>query len=122
MGVVLRVLPAVLLVAYSQVIVKWRIEQLGAPPGLHLTGILRYIAYLLDPYILSAYIAGFASSVVWLYAISKLPLAQAFPIYQGLTFIAVIACSTVLLGEPMNSHKLIGALLILTGVTIGARG
>jgi drug/metabolite transporter (DMT)-like permease len=122
MAVVLRVLPAVLLVAYSQVIVKWRIEQLGAPPGSHLSGLLRYAAYLFDPFIFSAYLAGFASSFVWLYAIAKLPLAQAFPIYQGLTFVAVIASSAVLLGEPMNMNKLLAAVLIVAGVAIGARG
>jgi multidrug transporter EmrE-like cation transporter len=122
MGVVLRVLPAVFLVAYSQVVVKWRIEQLGAPPGSHLAGGLRYVAYLLDPFILSAYVAGFASSFVWLFAITKLPLAQAFPIYQGLTFVAVIASSALLLGEPMSTPKLLGAALIVTGVTIGAHG
>lgn len=122
MDVVLRVLPAVLLVAYSQVLVKWRTSSLGGLPGRHLHGLLRYIGFFLDPFILSAYVAGLVGSFVWLSAIAKLPLAQAFPIYQGLTFLAVIACSALLLNEPMSTPKVLGAALILAGVAIGAQG
>ena len=122
MGVVLRVLPAVILVAYSQLIVKWRVNDLGGLPHSHLSGWLRYVSYFLDPFILSAYVAGLAGSFVWLSAIAKLPLAQAFPIYQGLTFFVVIACSAMLLNEPVNGPKLLGAVLILTGIAIGAQG
>jgi multidrug transporter EmrE-like cation transporter len=119
MGIILRVLPTVLLVAYSQLIVKWRVTNL---PGSHHTGLLKYLDYLLDPFILSAYLAGLIGSLVWLNAVAKLPLAQAFPIYQGLTFLVVVAGSAILLGEPMNSPKLLGAALILAGVAIGAQG
>jgi multidrug transporter EmrE-like cation transporter len=54
--------------------------------------------------------------------VSRLPLAQAFPIYQGLTFVCVVAASAFMLNEPMNMPKLLGAALILVGVAIGAQG
>lgn len=122
MDVILRVTPTVALVAYSQVIVKWRIENLKASGVSLPEGLMRYVAYLMDPFVLSAYVAGLLGSFAWLYAVSKLPLAQAFPIYQGLTFLCVIAASSILLGEPINGPKLIGAALILAGVAIGAQG
>ncbi|MCP3726165.1 hypothetical protein M3I53_24050 [Paraburkholderia sp. CNPSo 3272] len=122
MEVVVRVLPTVLLVAYSQVIVKWRIENLGRLPGAEYTGVLKYVSYFLDPFILSAYVAGLVGSLAWLSTVSKLPLAQAFPIYQGLTFLMVVASSAALLDEPMNTPKLLGAALILVGVAVGAQG
>lgn len=122
MNVILTVLPTVFLVAYSQVIVKWRIEKLTALGSLPPEGLMRYVMYLLDPFILSAYVAGLLGSFAWLYAVSRAPLAQAFPIYQGLTCLFVIAASVFLLDEPMNSPKMIGALLILAGVAIGAQG
>lgn len=122
MDVILRIIPTVALVAYSQVIVKWRIENLKAVGAVMPEGIMRYVSYLLDPFILSAYIAGLLGSFAWLYAVSKLPLAQAFPIYQGLTFLCVIVASTFWLDEPMNGPKLLGASLILAGVVIGAQG
>lgn len=119
MGIILRILPTVFLVAYSQVIVKWRVTVM---PSSHHTGLLRYVDYLLDPFILSAYVAGLIGSLVWLGAIAKLPLAQAFPIYQGLTFLVVVAGSAVLLNEPMNLPKVLGAAFIVVGVAIGAQG
>jgi multidrug transporter EmrE-like cation transporter len=122
MGIILRILPTVLLVAYSQVIVKWRVQVLGGLPTGHHSGLLKYVAYLLDPFILSAYLAGLIGSLVWLNALAKLPLAQAFPIYQGLTFLVVVASSAMLLDEPMNAPKLFGAALILAGVVVGAQG
>ena len=122
MGIILRILPTVFLVAYSQVIVKWRVEVLGGLPASRYTGLLKYVAYLFDPFILSAYMAGLIGSLAWITAIAKLPLAQAFPIYQGLTFLVVVASSAVLLNEPMNAPKVIGAALILAGVVVGAQG
>lgn len=122
MDAIFRILPTVVLVAYSQVIVKWRIEQLNSTHSLPPEGLLRYVAYLMDPFVLSAYVAALLGSFAWLYAVSKLPLAQAFPIYQGLTFLCVIAASALFLDEPLNSPKVIGAVLILVGVAVGAQG
>lgn len=85
-------------------------------------GYYKYIVYILDPYIMSAYIAGLAGSLIWLFTVTRLPLAQAFPIYQGLTFLFVVLGSTTLLGEPLNFAKVLGAALILAGVTIGTQG
>jgi hypothetical protein len=62
-----------LCVAYSQVIVKWRVTGL---PGSHHTGLLKYLDCLPDPFILSAYAAGQIGSLVWLNAVAKLPLVQ----------------------------------------------
>ncbi|MFP3889657.1 EamA family transporter [uncultured Ralstonia sp.] len=122
MDVIVRVLPTVLLVAYSQVIVKWRAEYLQPVVSGYAEGWQRYLAYLTDPFVLSAYFAGLVGSFFWLYTVSRLPLAQAFPIYQGLTFVCVVAASAFMLNEPMNMPKLLGAALILVGVAIGAQG
>lgn len=122
MDVIVRVFPTVLFVAYSQVVVKWRAEHLQLIASGHAAGWQRYLSYLMDPFVLSAYLAGLIGSFVWLYTVSKLPLAQAFPIYQGLTFLCVVAASAFVLGEPMSTPKLLGAALILVGVAIGAQG
>ena len=122
MSIIIRVLPIALLIVYSQLIIKYRVNS----PIMQLTlahdGYYKYITYILDPYILSAYIAGLAGSLIWLFTVARLPLAQAFPIYQGLTFFFVVLGSTTLLGEPLNVAKVLGAALILAGVTIGAQG
>ncbi|MFM0029594.1 hypothetical protein PQR70_25455 [Paraburkholderia madseniana] len=122
MRIFLSVLPTVLLVAYSQIIVKWRVVSLQVAADRYGSGIHKYIFYLFDPFVISAYVAGLVGSFAWLFAISKLPLALAFPIYQGLTFAVVVMASTLVLGEPMSSSKIIGICMILGGVIVGARG
>jgi len=122
MDLILRVLPSVVLVAYSQIIIKWRVSGFDAPASAAGSNFHQYAAYLIDPYILSACIAGPLGSFYWLFTVSKLPLAQAFPIYQGLVFIAVIVCSASILHEPLNIPKVLGSSLILMGVIIGAQG
>jgi len=122
MGILIRIFPVVLLVAYSQLVIKYRVNNPNMQLALMHAGFHKYIAYILDPYILSAYIAGLAGSFIWLFTVARLPLAQAFPIYQGLTFFFVVFGSATLLGEPLNFSKVLGAVLILAGVTIGTQG
>src|ERR1700733_15215554 len=122
MSILIRVLPIVLLVVYSQLAIKYRVNDPNMQLALSHHGFYKYIAYILDPYILSAYIAGLAGSLIWLFTVARLPLAQAFPIYQGLKFLFVVLGSATLLGEPLNFAKVLGVALILAGVTIGAQG
>jgi multidrug transporter EmrE-like cation transporter len=122
MSILIRVLPIALLVAYSQLVIKYRVNNPDMQLALTHHGFYKYIAYVLDPYVMSAYIAGLAGSLIWLFTVARLPLAQAFPIYQGLTFLLVVLGSATLLDEPLNFAKLLGAALILAGVTIGSQG
>jgi multidrug transporter EmrE-like cation transporter len=122
MSILIRVLPIVPLVVYSQLIIKYRVSNPNVQLAIAHDGVSKYIAYIFDPYILSAYIAGLAGSLIWLFTVTKLPLAQAFPIYQGLTFLFVVLGSATLLGEPLNFAKVLGAALIVAGVTIGSQG
>jgi len=119
--ILIATLPVALLVAYSQIIVKWRTANLGAIRSDSQPLFDRLMGYLADPYILSGYVAALLGSFIWLFLVAKLPLATAFPIYIGLTFFLVMLGSGILLGEPIGAGKLIAAALILLGVTIGSR-
>ena len=114
--------PTVLLVVYSQLIVKWRIASLGELPVGDLDKVIFLFRALSDPFIASAVIAAFIGSLTWLAAISRIPLNVGFPAYYGLTFALVILGSAWLLNEPITSLKLIGAGLILLGVIVGSMG
>jgi multidrug transporter EmrE-like cation transporter len=114
--------PTVLLVVYSQLILKWRIASFGTLPIDVLDKIIFLLKTLFDPYIASAFIAAFIGSLTWLDAVSKIPLNVGFPAYYGLTFALVILGSAWLLNEPITTLKLLGAGLILLGVIIGSMG
>ncbi len=113
----LPILPIALLVSYSQLIVKWR-AQSGAGPAAD--GIVpRLLAFLMDPILMSGYAAALIASFVWLFVVARLPLAVAFPVYIGLTFLMVLLGSHVILGESLGWTKIIAALLILGGILLG---
>lgn len=113
----LLILPVAVLVAYSQVIVKWRTNALDQPVAQSLSAQL--FKFLSDPVILSAYGAALIASFAWLYIVTKLPLATAFPAYIGVTFAMVLIGGWLFLGEPLSTAKVVAALLILSGIIIG---
>ena len=84
MNLIFGVLPVVVLVVYSQLVVKWRVVTLSGIANIHGNISDRIIGYLSDPYIVSAYLAALLGSFVWLFILARLPLAIAFPVYQGL--------------------------------------
>lgn len=114
------VAPTVLLVVYSQLVIKWRIPSLGSLPVDGIDKAIFLLKALFDPYIASGFIAAFLGSLTWLAAISKIPLSVGFPAYYGLTFAFVILGSAWLLNEQVTSLKLIGVGLILLGVIVGS--
>ena len=113
----LLVLPISLLVAYSQIIVKWRSGYANA--SVDYWGIRQVANYLFDPVIFSAYLAAFVASLAWLYVVIKLPLTVAFPVYIGVTFILVLLGGWLFLSEAMTISRLISMVLILAGIVVG---
>lgn len=117
---ILYVVPTVLLVTYSQVVLKWRIAMFGEIPIDKCDKLMFLVRVMLDPFIASGVAAALIAALTWIAAISKIPLNVGFPIYYGLTFALVITCSTWFLNEPMTNLRLIGIVLILAGVIIGS--
>lgn len=120
MKLLVSVLPIALLIAYSQLIVKWRTSIVNLTSAEDHHTMEKLMQYLCDPYILSGYIATLAGSFLWLFVISKITLSIGFPIYIGITFLLVIVGSWLILHESMTLIKLIAVLLILVGITLGA--
>ena len=64
---------------------------------------------------------GFAlygiGSVVWVVALSKLPLSKVYP-FTVLTFVLVYVASFVVLGERITAQVIAGALLVLAGLVV----
>lgn len=121
MKILLLTFPVALLVAYSQVVVKWRMLNIAAIDMQNIPLMERMFKYLSDPIILSAYGAAFLSSLVWLYIITKLPLVLAFPVYIGITFVLVIAGGWYFLAEAVTLTRIASVTLILAGIILGVK-
>ncbi len=113
----LLILPVALLVALSQLMVKWRSAALGDNGNSDF--VQHVFRFGSDPVILSAYAIALVSTFGWLYVVARLPLTIAFPIYIGLTFAMVMLGGWALLSEPMTSTKFFSVALIAVGIALG---
>ena len=119
MKLLLAILPTILLTAYSQLIVKWRVTVLAAAAAGDSAGAAaRATRYLVDPYIISAFVFSLLSAVAWLYVAEKYPVSIAFPTYVGVLFAIVTVGSAFLLKETVSAQHLAGLALILVGVVV----
>lgn len=121
MKMILTMLPTVLLVVYSQLVMKWRLTMLAATADKASGEFGRLGSYLLDPYVLSSFGAALVGSIVWMFVVERYPISVAFPIYVGLTVGAVVAAGILMFGEAVTLARLAAIVLILAGVFIGSR-
>jgi uncharacterized membrane protein len=109
----------VLLTAYGQVILKWRLDQLGGvPDGSEKWWFL--FKSIFDPFIFSSFLAAFIASLTWMAALTKFQLSYAYP-FMSLSFLVVLLLSYFFLNEVMTIQKIIGIVLIMIGLVIASR-
>ena len=118
MKLLLAMLPTILLTAYSQLIIKWRVTSLATTTGDSVGVVARVTHYLVDPYIISAFAFSLLSAIAWLYVAERYPVSIAFPTYVGVLFAIVTVGSALLLKEPISVQHLGGLALILVGVVV----
>jgi drug/metabolite transporter (DMT)-like permease len=117
----LYILATIGLTVYGQLILKWRIAQLGSLP-LEFTDKIKFLfGLLLDPAIFSGFAAAFLASLAWMAAMTKFELSHAYP-FMSLNFVVVLLLSGWLLSEPINIQKTVGIALIILGTVVAARG
>lgn len=108
----------VLLTVYGQIVVKWRILEAGALPESSMQRVTFLLSLSLTPWVLSAFVAAYLAALCWMAAMTRLPLSHAYP-FVSLTFVLVVASGVLIFQESITPLKLIGAILIVSGVIIG---
>lgn len=106
---------------YGQVVIKWQISSSGALPNLYMDKLLFLLKMLLNPWIVSGFVAAFLAALCWMAAMTKLELSHAYP-FVASTFVLVILAGAVFFNEPLNGHKLLGMALIVCGIIVGSQG
>jgi multidrug transporter EmrE-like cation transporter len=120
MKLILAMLPTILLTAYSQLVIKWRVAALFAGDESS-GGLRRAIRYLADPYVFSAFVVSLLSAVAWFYVAERYPVSLAFPAYVGALFAIVTVGGALLLDESLTLQHLLGVAIILVGVIVVSR-
>ncbi|MCF8296581.1 MAG: EamA family transporter [Bacteroidales bacterium] len=106
-----------LFTVYGQMILKWRLNALHftIPDAKATDIILSFAKLLIDPYILSGFIAAFIASIFWMAAMSKLEITVAYP-FMSLAPAIVFILGVWLLGETFTIGKIIGLVFIIIGI------
>jgi len=113
----LSVFGCIAFTVYGQVILKWRLSQIGRMPVDMEKKVVFLLRALIDPYILSGFMAAFVASLFWMAAMTKLEISVAYP-FMSLAFVLVLILSAVLLHEPITIGKVLGMGLICTGIIV----
>lgn len=109
----------IVLTVYGQVILKWRMDQIGSlPPGFW-PGLRHLLGLLVDPAIVSSFVAAFVASLAWMAAMTRFELSYAYP-FTSLNFVAVLVLSVWLLGEQLTVQKVVGIGLIMLGTAVAS--
>ena len=111
------ILATIVFTIYGQIIIKWRLNQLGALPD-ELMGKMRFLgAALFDFYIFSGFISAFIASICWMAAMTKFEITVAYP-FMSLAPALVFLIGVLFLGESFTWGKVLGLLLIIAGTVV----
>lgn len=107
-----------LFTVYGQIILKWRLNMLSFKlPDSTSQKVVAIIKLLLDPYIISGFVAAFVASLFWIAAMSKFEITKAYP-FMSLAPALVFMIGVVVLNESFSWSKVIGLLLIIIGTIV----
>lgn len=102
---------------YGQIIIKWQMSMVGQLPVSILAKMQFLFSQLLNPWILSSFVAAGFAAFSWMLVMTKMELSAAYPLIS-LTFVGVLLAGTFIFHEPISIPKLIGVILIILGISI----
>lgn len=111
----------VILVVYSQLIMKWQVGLAGELPLGVIDKIWFLLGVLFRPWVISGLAATFLSGLSWMAAMTKFPINYAYP-FTSLSFLLILVFSSIFFQEAITLNKAIGTGLIVAGVIVASRG
>jgi drug/metabolite transporter (DMT)-like permease len=110
----------ILLTLCGQLLTKWRVSNILLPESpLQKIGALLWL--LTDLTILAALACAFLASMLWMSAMTRLPLSIAYP-FTSLSIVIVTLLGAYFTREPITPAKLGGTLLVAAGLFVLVRG
>jgi multidrug transporter EmrE-like cation transporter len=109
----------VLLTISGQLLIKWQVNLAGPLPAHLDDKALFLVGLVFKPWMVIALCAGFAGTLCWMVALTKLPLSQAYP-FTAITFVIVSLGGAWLFSEPLTLGRIVGVILIAVGIILTA--
>lgn len=104
----------------GELLLKKGMDQIGVlslQPALFFSTLVRVFT---TPVILAGFALIFTGSIFWLAVISRLPLSIAYPMLST-SYVLGVAGAWFFLGETVPLQRIIGVLIICTGVVVVTR-
>ena len=114
------ILLTLLFTVYGQMVIKWQIGLAGPAPDDGGEKFLFLLRQLLNPWIISGFLAAFVAALAWMAAMTRFELSYAYP-FMSLAFVIVMGVSAVLLGEPLSVSKIAGTGVVVAGLVLLSR-
>ncbi|WP_282245411.1 hypothetical protein [Stenotrophomonas sp. PS02300] len=111
----------ILLTSYGQLVIKWQASIFKPASAGWFAKLPTVIQLLLQPWVVSAFVAAFAASLCWMLAVSRLELSKAYP-FMALNFLLVCIIAVPLFGETFTMAKAIGLGTVIVGLIILSQG
>jgi multidrug transporter EmrE-like cation transporter len=110
----------VLLGVVGQMILKWQVGLAGPLPSDTYARIAFLLRLLMNPWVVLSLGSAFLAMLTWMLALSKLDLSYAYP-FTSLAFVALLILSVLVFNEPLTAPKVLGTVLIVSGLIIASR-
>lgn len=89
--------------------------------GKEISSVLDIVRLFFTPVVFLALCLYAATTGLWLYILSRMPISQAYPV-QALAFPLVLVASMFFFHEQISVTKWVGIAVIVCGVCISTRG
>ena len=106
---------------YGQLVLKWQVSRAGALPSGTGERMEFLLGLLLNPWVISVWVAAAIAALAWMVALPRFELGHAYP-FVGLAFVTTLVASAALFGEELTVLKVLGTLLVVAGVVIASQG
>jgi drug/metabolite transporter (DMT)-like permease len=105
----------------NQLFLKAGVSQ-GGPIAISFEGLAALVRRIFTtPLILVGYALGGLTNLVWLTALSRFEISFASPVVASLSFVFLLAASSLVLGEAVGSNRWVGTALIVAGMLLVGR-
>jgi multidrug transporter EmrE-like cation transporter len=117
----LGILMTIVFTIYSQLIIKWQVNNAGELPVDSFGKVKFLLILLLNPWVISAILATLGAGLSWMLAMSKFDLSYAYP-FTSLLYVLMMVASVVFFNESLTMNKMIGVSFIMIGIVILTKG
>jgi drug/metabolite transporter (DMT)-like permease len=111
----------ILLGVYGQIVLKWQTNRAGPFPATTADRISYLRHFLFNPWVISSLCGAALAAVAWIVALSRLELSRVYP-FVSASFVLVLLLSALIFHENLTALKVVGAILIVSGLIIGTQG